>query len=347
MKTDSVEDGDLDPMESFPSPWVRVVIVNYNGGDYIQNCVNALAAQSMTAFEAVIVDNASTDGSADKLDFPDTRFHLLRADRNLGFAAGSNLGAKSTDIDAKTEWLAMLNPDTVADQDWLKELRAATLRHPEASLFGSTQIMADDPTILDGFGDAYSIYGIPWRSGHGWPVDTCPDDDCRVFAPCAAAALYRRDLFESLGGFDEDFFCYLEDVDFGFRARLFGHECIQVRRAIVHHFGSAISGRTSDFTLFHSYRNRVWLLLKNVPPGLLLLMFPVHFASLIWLGFRTRHLQPWRPRWRGVWAARKGLGNLLAKRRDVQSRRVISSRQLSHMLIWDRNAVQTRSYACL
>jgi len=325
------------------NPWVRVVIVNYNGAGFIQHCVDALAKQSFEAFEAVIVDNASKDGSADQLKFPDARFRLIRSAENLGFAAGCNLGANG----ANTPWLAMLNPDAIPNPDWLEHLQLATRRYKYATLFGSKQIMANSPDTLDGFGDVYSIYGIPWRGGYGWPVETCPKEDCLVFAPCAAAALYKRELYLRLNGFDEDFFCYLEDVDLGFRALLEGDACVQVSSAVVHHFGSAITGRTSDFSLFHSYRNRIWLLLKNVPAGLLIIMAPLYVLAMMWLFLRTRKLQPWHMQWRGFWAARKGFGHVWRKRKVIQRRRAISVRQLARQLVWNNRSVRRRDYGCL
>ena len=323
-------------------PWVRVVIVNYNGGAFLQRCVDALAAQTFAGFEAVIVDNASQDGSADALTFPDRRFRLVRSATNLGFSGGSNLGAS----DAQTDWLAMLNPDTIAAPDWLEQLHPATLRNPSTCLFGSKQIMADSPELIDGFGDVYSIFGIPWRGGYGWPVESCPTSDCLVFAPCAAAALYRRALFVRLGGFDEDFFCYLEDIDFGFRAKLEGFDCIQVARATVRHHGSALTGKRSHFTLFHSCRNRVWLLLKNVPAALLPIMIPGFILAMIWLFVRTRKMQPWVSQWQGFWESRNGILAILKKRATIQRGRVLPVHRLARQLVWNHRAVRRRDYCC-
>ena len=198
------------------TPWVRIVIVNYNAGALLQACVDALAAQTMPSFEAVIVDNASTDPPIGGLQLPDARFRIEQAPGNIGFAAGSNLGARG----ATAPWLAMLNPDTRPAPDWLAELRAATLRHPGTRMFGSTQLDGDDPKIVDGFGDTLSAYGMAWRNLGGQAASELPEQDCEVFSPCAAAALYARSAFEAARGFDESFFCYLEDVDLGFRLRL-------------------------------------------------------------------------------------------------------------------------------
>ncbi|MBX9633821.1 MAG: glycosyltransferase, partial [Magnetospirillum sp.] len=163
-------------------PWARIVIVNFNGGEMIGAVVAALARQSMGDFEAVVVDNASTDGSIQRLTLPDGRFKIIHAGANLGFAAGCNLGCR----DAKTPWLAMLNPDAVPDADWLKHLRCATVNHPKAAMFGSTQLRAEDPNTLDGAGDNYSIFGLAWRGGYGAQASVVVVD-IPVFSPCAAA----------------------------------------------------------------------------------------------------------------------------------------------------------------
>ncbi|WP_141400349.1 glycosyltransferase, partial [Magnetospirillum sp. 15-1] len=129
--------------------WVRVIIVNYNGGDLIGRTLSALAAQTMADFEAVIVDNASTDGSADNLTLPDDRFRLICAGANLGFAAGNNLGARG----CTAPWIATLNPDARPRPDWLDQLCRASERHAGVGVFGSTQLLGDDGRLIDGFGD--------------------------------------------------------------------------------------------------------------------------------------------------------------------------------------------------
>ena len=311
-------------------PWVRVVIVNYNGGAWLQRAVDALAVQSDHAFAAVVVDNASTDGSAERLVLPDRRFSLIHAGSNLGFAAANNLAAR----DCPLPFVATLNPDARAAPDWLAALRRAVRRYPDAAMFGSTQIDALDPSRLDGCGDVMSIFGLPWRGGHGHPVTAAPATDGEVFAPCAAAALYRTDAFAAAGGFDESFFCYLEDVDLGFRLRLAGHRCIQVRDAVVYHVGSAISGRTSDFTLFHSYRNRLWLVAKCMPFPLVLLTLPLHVLATLYLLLRTRRLQNTAAALRGLWAGFRGLRIALKARRRVQAGRRAGNVAIARALSW-------------
>jgi GT2 family glycosyltransferase len=317
--------------------WVRVVVVNYNSGDLLARAVACLAAQSDPDFEAVIVDNASSDGSADRLVLPDDRFTLVRSERNLGFAAGSNLGFRG----APTDWLATLNPDAFPEPGWLAALREATARYPEAAMFGSLQIDAADPTRLDGCGDNYSFFGVNWRGGHGQTL-TAPPADGECFSPCGAAALYRRAAFEAVGGFDESFFCYCEDVDLGFRLRLRGGRCIQVGDAVVRHVGSAVTGPQSPFTVFHSARNRLWTYAKNMPGILLWPSLPVHLAATAGLLWNARGGPRLRPMLSGLGHALRGLGPVLAERREVQRRRSVSARTIAGALTWSLGKLRRR-----
>jgi N-acetylglucosaminyl-diphospho-decaprenol L-rhamnosyltransferase len=317
-------------MPAYPAPWARVVIVNYNGGSLLQSCVDALAVQSMAAFEAVVVDNASANPPVSALRLPDSRFRILHAGGNMGFAAGSNLGAR----DAPAPWIATLNPDAMPRPDWLAELRGATERYPWACMFGSTQIDANDPSLVDGFGDVLAAFGTAWRSGGGRPVSALPASDCEPFSPCAAAALYAQPAFAEAGGFDERFFCYLEDVDLGFRLRLKGKRCVQVRRAEVLHVGSASAGRLSAFSVFHSYRNRIWLLVKSTPLPLLAVLSPLQIAAIIASLALPRARLHRGAALRGLWAGLRGLPGALAARRRIQRQCMVSSRDVARMLVW-------------
>lgn len=320
------------------APWVRLVVVNYNSGDLLAACVKCLAAQTDPEFEAVIVDNASPDGSVDRLTIPDNRFSVVRSKENLGFAAGCNLGLKG----AETEWVGTLNPDAFPEPDWLDAMRKAISRYPEAAALGSLQIDASDPTRLDGCGDGYAFLGIAWRGGHGHRyVKPFPDGEC--FSPCAAAALYRRRAFETVGGFDEKFFCYCEDVDLGFRLRLRGGRCIQVGNAVVRHLGSAVTGQDSAFTLFHSARNRLWTLVKNMPAALICVALPLHVAAVAWILWRSRGTQRFRPMWRGLLAGIRGVRPILAERRQLQRRRTVSTWRVAEALTWNIGLVRRRA----
>lgn len=286
--------------------------------------VGSLQNQTLSDFECFIVDNGSTDGSLENLPQLDDRFDIIRAGENLGFAAGNNLAAQK----ARAPWMALLNPDAFARPDWLEKLLAATELAPHVTMVGSTQFMALDPGVYDGFGDCYHVTGLAWRSLCDYRIgsgDIPPViETCEVFAPCAAAALYDRETFIRLGGFDERFFCYHEDVDLAFRMRLDGGICVQSKEAIVDHVSSGISGRASDFAVYHGTRNRIWTFFKNMPTGGVLLFLGPHLllnlALLVWSAFRPGR---WRPTSRGIWHGFKGLPAVLKDRHTLQSRRKI------------------------
>jgi GT2 family glycosyltransferase len=313
--------------------------VNYNAGPLLRATIDGLARQTDPDFEAVIVDNASTDGSADSCVLPDERFRLLRAQNNLGFAAGSNLGCRG----AATPWLAMLNPDAIPDENWLAVLKQATVRYPEITMFGSTQLDAGDPTILDGGGDNYSIFGLAWRGGYGRSAEAVKGD-VRVFSPCAAAALYRRDAFEAAGGFAESFFCYMEDVDLGFRLNLGGDEAIQVAEARVRHVGTACSGTASRFSLYHGIRNSVFVIVRCVPSPLLLLMLALMVASQVWIGFVAGNLQV---RMEAVRDGLRRFPELLRERQSIQRGRRISVWEFCRLVVWSPRVVNRRPIVSL
>ncbi len=276
-------------------PYISVIIVNYNGEEWLEPCVQSVADQSFTNFECFIVDNNSTDKSLERLPDLDSRFHLIKSPANLGFAAGNNLAAKR----AKGKWLALLNPDAFAHKDWLEKLLAATELAPNVTMVGSTQYFAYEDNMFDGIGDELHAFGLAYRSGFGHKVH--PVVTRETFAPCGAGALLEHETFQRLGGFDETFFCYHEDIDLAYRMRLDGGICIQSADAKIDHVSSGISGRASDFAIYHGTRNRVWTFMKNTPRGLMPLLFPGHILMnilmLIWSIFRSKRA---KPTWRGM-----------------------------------------------
>ena len=319
------------------NPWIRIIIVNFNSGYYLQQCVDSLLKQTCEEYEAVIVDNASTDDSLTQLKAETPRIRIERSETNLGFATANNIGAR----DCRAPWIATLNPDTIPADNWLESLRRATVQFPNTAMFGSTQIMLSDPEILDGCGDVYSFLGIPWRGGYGHPRNAAADTGV-AFSPCAAAALYARDAFVEAGGFDESFFCYLEDIDLGFRLRLMGEHCIQVHDAVVRHEGSATSGRRSHFTLFHSARNRVWVILKNMPASLLILLLPLHILATAWLLLRV-HDRDWRQATlTGIRSGLANFGEIMKSRSAVQHVRRISALEIAKAFNWNINDLRQR-----
>lgn len=301
---------------------VAAIVVNWNGGAHLARCLAALAAQRRRPDRILLVDNASDDGSiAAAAAFPEVE--VLAQTANLGFAAANNLAARAA---ADCDWLAFVNPDAFPAPDWLERLAAAAAAHPEYAMFASELRAADDDSRLDGAGDAYHVSGLAWRIGHGLPRPSPPPAPHDVFAPCAAAALVRRDVFAAAGGFDASYFCYMEDVDLAFRLRLRGHRCRYVPGAVAWHVGSALSGRHSAFSVYHGHRNLVWTWVKNMPGWRLWWYLPQHLlltAATIARFGAAGHLATIL---RSKRDALLGLGPVLAERRRVQRARAVPAR---------------------
>ena len=303
-------------------PKVAVLIVNWNGEQFLERCLTALLAQTVTPYEIILVDNASTDGSLEiARRFLSVR--LLAQNSNTGFARGNNLAINAAA--AGSEWIALLNPDAFPEPRWLEECLLSAQRNPQFDFFGSKLLNAADPTVLDGTGDAYHVSGLVWRTAHGIPASVLGEYECEVFSPCAAAALYRRSALLEVGGFDEDFFCYVEDVDLGFRLRLAGHRCLYVPKSVVHHVGSGTTGgQNSDFSVYHGHRNLVWTFVKDMPGLLFWLLLPLHLvlnlASIIWFAFRGQG----RVILRAKRDALLGLPKMWRKRQQIQKIRIAS-----------------------
>jgi GT2 family glycosyltransferase len=314
--------------QAHSAPGVTVVIVNWNSGDLLNRCLSALARQTVPPGKILVIDNGSRDGSAEGAgQLPNVE--LREMGRNLGFAGGNNEAFKA----CATDWVALLNPDALPEPDWLEKLLAAARLHPEVAAFGSRQMAAESSGILDGTGDVYHISGKVWRRDKGRPYRKQDDPPCEIFSPCACAALYRREALLSVGGFDGDFFCYVEDVDLGFRLRLTGYRALYVPDAVVHHVGSATTGgQHSDFSVYHGHRNLVWTFVKNMPGPLFWGLLPLHvllnFVSVAYFVLRGQG----RVILRAKRDALKGLPQMLQKRRRIQRDRKTSALDIWRVL---------------
>lgn len=312
------------------APKVSVIIVNWNGGDLLRRCVADLCAQTLVPDEIIVVDNASSDGSGQAVErlFPQVK--VLHAGSNLGFAAGNNLAVQHCSPDS--DWIALLNPDAFPEPRWLETLMNAARLHPEFAIFGSRLMDANTGKLLDGVGDAYHLSGLVWREAHGKAMQDCYLESKEIFSTCAAAGLYRRDVFDHIGGFDEDYFCYVEDIDLGFRYQLLGYRCLYVPDSVAHHVGSAITGKRSDFSVYHGHRNLVWTFVKNMPGALFWLLLPLHLAlNLASVLYFIKEGQG-KVILRAKRDAILGLPDTWRKRRSIQSQRAASVGQIWRLL---------------
>lgn len=316
-------------MVTLATPRVSVVIVNWHSEDLLADALSALNNQTVIPANVVIVDNGSNR------PIPLDRYtkgpaSILRMATNVGFAAANNRAIEQ-EIDA--EWVALLNPDATPEQDWLERLLEAVELFPEICAFGSRQLMSEDHSLIDGLGDVYHVSGAAWRHGHGKPDRNFSLEPREIFAPCAAAAMYKRSALIEAGGFDEDFFCYFEDVDLGFRLRLLGYKIMLVPTAVVFHQGGATSGGgQSDFAVYHGQRNLIWAYLKNMPSSMFWRYFFQHvlfnLAAILFFAFAGRGSAVLRAKWDAL----GGLPGMIRKRRSIQSQRRISCKELGAVM---------------
>ena len=264
----------------------------------------------------IVVDNGSTDGTTAHVRerWPDVSLVVLEGNR--GFAAAVNAGVAAS----SSEYVALLNNDMELDPEWLASLVAALDRDPRAGSAASKLRMLREPGLLDGAGDLVTWYGATWRRGHGEPDRGQYDEPGVVASPCAGAALYRRRALEEVGDFDERFFAYLEDADWGLRAQLAGWRCLWVPSAVAYHLGGATSRRMGDLETELIARNTLALVLKSFPAGRLLAWSPLILGYQAYTLARAVRAGTWGAVLRGWGAAIRHLPGTLRARREVRAR---------------------------
>ena len=250
---------------------ISVIIVNWNGKRHLEECLDSLSKQTFKAFESILVDNGSSDGSVEFIEKNFPAVKIVKLDKNEGFCRGNNIGLQH----ARGEYIALLNNDTLVDIHWLEELLRAMTEHSHVDICASCIVNYFFRDILDAAGDGFDLCGSGYKIGEGMPV-TKFQKERYVFGACAGAALYRRSMIDEIGFFDERFFAIGEDLDLSFRAFWAGYKCLYVPGAVVYHKVSRTVGRNSDFLLYHSRRNVEYTYLKNMPLPLIIMTFPLH-----------------------------------------------------------------------
>lgn len=253
-----------------------VVIPNYNGKNFLENCLNS-ATKSTVCASIIVVDNGSDDGSLELLaqEFPKVK--VIPFSENRGFCSAVNAGIEA----AKTPYVFLLNNDTTIEPDCIERLEQAMERDGRIFSVGAKMLSMHNPEILDGAGDLYSAFGWAYAIGKGKSAARYAKP-MKVFSNSAGAALYRKDMLEKTGLFDENHFAYLEDVDIGYRGRIEGFWNVTEPSAIVYHAGSGSTGsRYNAFKVRHSARNNVYLIYKNMPFFQLVLNLPFLIAGFL------------------------------------------------------------------
>ena len=255
-----------------------IVIPNYNGIQYLEACLDSLLADDYQG-QLLVVDNASTDGSYELLEKYPT-VNVIRLDYNTGFCGAVNAGIRA----AETEYVILLNNDVEVEKGFVLELEKAMDDNPKAFSGNAQMRMLKNPEYMDNAGDYYCALGWAYDYGKGKKAAPKYQKPRRIFAACGGAAIYRKEIFDQIGLFDEKHFAYLEDIDIGYRARIYGYENIYVPNAIVYHAGSGASGsKYNEFKTNLSSRNSIYLIVKNMPLFQIVLNLP-----FLLLGFMVK-----------------------------------------------------------
>ena len=323
------------PKES--SAKVSIIVVNWNGKRFLQDCLSSLSSQTYINREIILVDNNSADSSLEfvKIEFPEVKVVVL--DENRGYAGG-NLAALRV---ARGEFIALVNNDTRADQRWLENLIRPIIENPAVGICASKLIFSEKREI-DSAGNGITTAAVGFNRGLGKGVALFKTPEL-VFSACGAAALYRRRMLDQVGFLDKDFFLYDEDTDLSFRAQLAGWKCAYVPKAIVYHVSNATVGRLSDAHVYYHTRNLEFVWLKNMPAGMML-RFAHHkiiqeLGAFCYLCFRHRK---WRPYFRAKRDALRMVFLMWKKRRNIQHRKRVSNLYLKKIMtpIFNRDLIR-------
>ena len=256
---------------------VTVVIPNWNGMAYLENCLLSLQDQTMKDFGIILIDNGSEDGSVDfvRERFPAVRIRAFH--RNTGFCRAVNEGIRL----CGTPYVILLNNDTVCDRHFVEKLYEAISEREDTFSVASRMMQMDDPGRIDDAGDFYCAFGWAFADGRGLDASRRARPR-KVFASCAGAAIYRTDLVIELGMFDERHFAYLEDIDIGWRALRAGYVNRYEPGAAVLHAGSATTGSAyNPFKTKLAAANSVYIIRKNMPVWQIVLDLPLILAGFM------------------------------------------------------------------
>lgn len=269
-------------------PEVTVVIPNYNGKSCLGICLDALMKQTLKEIAVIVVDNGSTDGSLVLLQEKYPQVQVLSLDKNYGFCVAVNKGIRAAD----SPYVILLNNDTQPEPEFVSELLSAIQSSPDIFSCQGKMLDYQNRHLIDDAGDYYCALGWAFARGKGRKEQLYMQRE-RIFASCAGAAIYRKEVFQKIGYFDERHFAYLEDIDIGYRANIFGYDSYFVPGARVYHMGSATTGSIhNEFKVRLSARNSIYVAYKNMPLPQLILNTPLLAVGVLlkFIFFSRKHL---------------------------------------------------------
>ncbi len=307
---------------------ISVIVVNWNGLEFLEACLSSLRKQTLRDFETILVDNGSTDGSVKYVreNFPEVR--LMELNQNLGFAGGNNAGYQA----ASGEWIVLLNNDTQADAKWLEEINKAAEGNPGAGAIASKMLYFDQRNRIDNCGFSVTRAGTTIDLGRDEADGLAWSKSRKVFGPCGGAAAYRREMLRSVGFLDTELFIVYEDVDLAFRMQLNGYACVLAPQAIVYHRYRRTLGRNPARQVYFSQRNIELVYFKNMPVALMLRYLPARMlyqaGSALYFFRQGAGIAFVKAKLAALWH----LPSILRKRRVIQKSRRISNEDLRMLL---------------
>ncbi|HMQ68095.1 MAG TPA: glycosyltransferase family 2 protein [Ignavibacteria bacterium] len=309
---------------------ISIIIPNFNGRDHLKDCFDSLKNQSYKDFEIFLVDNNSTDDSVrfTEKNYPEVK--IIRFNYNSGFAIAVNQGIKVS----SSEFVLLLNNDTECDTNFLREMLNG-MNDKETGSVACKMLNYTNRDVIDDAGDFVKAKGSPYARGYGVQDIGQFDKDEFIFGACAGAALYRREIFDIMGYFDEDFFAYYEDVDFSFRMQLFGYKCFYNPKAVCFHKRGATTGGKSEFQTMLCEQNLVQLRLKNYPSGMYLKCLPYFTAVRVkrYYLFLTKHsFSLFFAAMKGYFRGLMKIPKAYSKRKFIQKNKVVPDEYLESIL---------------
>jgi hypothetical protein len=313
------------------NPAVSVIVPNWNGMRFVGMCLDSLAKLHFKNFEVIVVDNGSMDGSREMIEEKYPWVRLLKNPHNMGFAIACNQGIKASNA----EYLVLLNNDIEVTPDWLTELYEGMERHPECGMGTTKMMFLDNRDVFYNTGDLFHSWSSGGGRGQGEKDNGQYDEEDYVFGACAGAGIYRKELFDQIGLFDEDFFIFAEDVDLNMRSQLKGYKAVYLPKSKVYHIGTATVGLYSDRYVYLCKRNDIWVFIKNYSLKMyfkyLYSIWKHQFTDIKYFTYRGQG----QVLLKSKWDALKLLPKMLFRRFKIQRARTMSDLEIEKHIITD------------
>ncbi len=313
---------------------IQIVIPNYNGKEHIRECLDSLRNQTEKNFSITVIDNASQDGSDTIIEKEYPEVNLIRLPNNQGFAKAINYGIIEALKKPEIKYIILLNNDVKCDSEFVAEMIRGFITDDTGSV-AAKMLNYYDNTLIDAAGDYINWKGAPTARGHGLKDSEEFNKQTFIFSACAGAAAYRREAFEKAGLFDEDFYAYFEDVDFGFRLQLINYKCNYNPKAICYHKREATFSKMKGLITKLCEKNLIALRLKNYPFILLLrlqLIFSISRLIRYYRLIRKESFRTFLYALEGYFLGLCEIPKTIKKRKIIQKKRKITISELCKLL---------------